>query len=926
MKKTTTKKGDHNEKEPLNALELLSRVNDDLVDLPLDADIFAYIARTLQKITPKGTVILVNSLDRQKNEVVLQAFEGLGSYLPHVEEILGRPLKGISFPVPEPTMIPMRAGECTELFGGVKELTFGALPEETCQKLEALQFFGRVYSAGICWKGELHGAATFILPPGMHLPNPRVVTQFIRRIAGYLQRREIDLALQESEERLRLALGAAEIGIWSWNLATSVRTHTNSGLLFGYTSAELEDYFRHLDTNSHPDDPAIDEVMKNILTESQCGNGAVSEFGRRIRAKDGTWRWAHIQGKVVACDTAGKPLLLMGTIRDITERKQAEEALRESENKFATIFLSSPVALTLVSATDGTFVDVNDAFLRNTGYSREEVIGKTSEALGIFTDKNERERMLSALRDQRCVCGMEVKCRTKPGEIRTCRFSSSHILMSEKPYILSTIEDITDRKRAEEALRESEERYRALVDNALEAILIFDFSGTALFANHATAALVEVDDPRALMGRNVMEFIAPESRNTVLADFASVMQGRDSYFAYYKVITATGREIWVEVIGKKIQFGGAPADIVMLRDITERKQTEDALRESEERYRSLAETAQDIIFIIDRNDTIVYVNSYCQQMLRKPFEDIIGKPRKALFPESDSARQYQSLQRVFTTGIPLRVESQVPISGQARWQDTHLMPLKAADGSIYAVLGISRDITEQKVLYETVQRANKKLNLLSSITRHDIINQLMALNGYLDLSRDILGDPVKLEEYITKEQNIARTIEDQIRFTKDYQDLGIKAPEWQNVHGCIIKAKQSLSLRGIGVETDSPTLEIYADPLLERVFYNLIDNALRYGGPGMKTIRVTSQEIDSWLLIVCEDDGVGISAEDKKHLFTRGYGKNTGLGLFLAREILSITGITIAENGTPGKGARFEIAVPKGMWRFTGTGDNKPEK
>ena len=125
-------------------------------------------------------------------------------------------------------------------------------------------------------------------------------------------------------------------------------------------------------------------------------------------------------------------------------------------------------------------------------------------------------------------------------------------------------------------------------------------------------------------------------------------------------------------------------------------------------------------------------------------------------------------------------------------------------------------------------------------------------------------------------------------------------------------------MRDVRVEVDPKNPEIFADRLFEKVFYNLIDNALRYGGAGMKTIRVSSQEIDTCLLIVCEDDGVGISAEDKKRLFTRGFGKNTGLGLFLSREILAITGITIKETGEPGKGARFEITVPKGMWRTAG--------
>ena len=111
------------------------------------------------------------------------------------------------------------------------------------------------------------------------------------------------------------------------------------------------------------------------------------------------------------------------------------------------------------------------------------------------------------------------------------------------------------------------------------------------------------------------------------------------------------------------------------------------------------------------------------------------------------------------------------------------------------------------------------------------------------------------------------------------------------------------------------TLEIYADPLLGKVFYNLIDNALRYGGEKMTEIHITSREDGGALVLVFEDNGVGIPQKDKDRLFTKGFGKNTGLGLFLSREILSITGITITENGEPGKGARFEITVPKGMYR-----------
>jgi signal transduction histidine kinase len=212
--------------------------------------------------------------------------------------------------------------------------------------------------------------------------------------------------------------------------------------------------------------------------------------------------------------------------------------------------------------------------------------------------------------------------------------------------------------------------------------------------------------------------------------------------------------------------------------------------------------------------------------------------------------------------------------------------------------------------------ANNKLNLLSGITRHDIRNQLMALKAFIQLSEDSIHDPGHMAELLKKEEMIADTIERQINFTSDYEDMGVKSPVWQNVEAIVRKAASELLVREIRIETDCPGLEIFADPLLGKVFFNLIDNALRYGGDTMNAIRFTAAETNGGAVIVCEDDGSGISAGDKERLFGRGFGHNTGLGLFLSREILSITGITITETGEPGKGARFEILVPEGGYRF----------
>jgi PAS domain S-box-containing protein len=233
-------------------------------------------------------------------------------------------------------------------------------------------------------------------------------------------------------------------------------------------------------------------------------------------------------------------------------------------------------------------------------------------------------------------------------------------------------------------------------------------------------------------------------------------------------------------------------------------------------------------------------------------------------------------------------------------------------------VAVFEDITDRRKAEEVLKQANSKLNLLSSITRHDINNQLFTLKSFLELSKEYLNDPARMAEYIIKEERATHAIERQIVFTKEYQDLGVKAPAWQNVEACVKKALTALPVREIRVFTEVGNLEVYADPLLEKVFYNLIDNALRYGGTAMTAIRISSRESDRGLVISVEDDRAGISAEDKKRLFERGFGNNTGLGLFLSREILAITGITITERGEPGKGARFGITVPKGGYRFTG--------
>jgi PAS domain S-box-containing protein len=357
-----------------------------------------------------------------------------------------------------------------------------------------------------------------------------------------------------------------------------------------------------------------------------------------------------------------------------------------------------------------------------------------------------------------------------------------------------------------------------------------------------------------------------------------------------------------------------------IRQAVSRRRAEEALRETNAYLNNLFDYANAPIITWDPGFHITRVNHAFVHLTGKNQEEMLGKTLDSLFPRETHKASMTLIQIAFKGERWENVE--IPIltkEGTIRTVIWNSATVHDLDGTIVSTIAQGVDITERKRAEEALLQAHKQLNMLSSITRHDILNQLMALKGYLYLSNEMIDDPTALKEYIQKEEQVADAIERQITFTKDYQDLGAAAPAWQNVNACIKKAVAGLPMRNIHVEFDPKNPEVFADPLFEKVFSILIDNALKYGGEMMTAIRLSSQESSRGLMIICEDDGVGITVEDKKRLFTRGFGKSTGLGLFLSREILSITGITITENGVPGKGARFEITVPKKNYIFKNT-------
>lgn len=213
--------------------------------------------------------------------------------------------------------------------------------------------------------------------------------------------------------------------------------------------------------------------------------------------------------------------------------------------------------------------------------------------------------------------------------------------------------------------------------------------------------------------------------------------------------------------------------------------------------------------------------------------------------------------------------------------------------------------------------ANRKINLLNDLTRHDIANRLTVLRGRLKRVRKRIRDPDIIRQ-IEEVDNAGRDIFNLLEMARMYQEMGIISPQWFNLHSILDYGRILAEAPDLKVSVDTRDLEIYADPLCPRVFENIMENSLRHGN-GVSEIRVATREADNGLVIILEDNGSGIPDEDKERIFRQGVGKHTGMGLFLSREILSITGITIRETGRTGKGARFEITVPRGLFRPPGS-------
>jgi len=604
---------------------------------------------------------------------------------------------------------------------------------------------------------------------------------------------------------------------------------------------------------------------------------------------------------------------LRSNFDDLTLR---EQELKESEERYRNVVEDQTEFITRC-LPDSTHVFVNDAYCRYFGLKSNEILGHRFRPRIPVEDQERVKQFFASLTPDHPVDAIEHRIIMQDGTRRWQQWTDRAIFDHSGKVIeyQSVGQDITERKREEQALYENEQRLASIYNTVGDIIfqLTVEPDEKYRFTSVNSAFTRTTGLPFGqVVGTYVNDIIPEPSLSMVLKKYRQAIEKkaivRWEENSNYPIGQLTGE---VSIAPIFDMAGKCTYLIGSVHDITERKRAEEELRERNSQMRALIDNLPFDTWAMDRSGQYILQNPVSIRL----WGDCIGKNPMQVSLQSDLLEKWQANNRKAFEGNVVRGELSVSFESGVRTYDEIIAPVRTGD-DIKGIIGVNIDITERKQADEAQHLANRKLKLLTGITRHDINNQLIALQGYLGLMEMKRSDPT-FEGYFQKAKTAAEHISAMIRFTKEYESIGMKNPGWENCHTLVEIATKQIPLGNIKVKNDLPAgTEVFADPLIVRVFYNLMDNAVRYGGK-ITTIRFFVQESGDDPQIVCEDDGDGIPAGVKEKIFDRGFGKNTGLGLFFSKEILSITGITIRETGEPGKGARFEIVVPKGGDRYT---------
>jgi PAS domain S-box-containing protein len=481
----------------------------------------------------------------------------------------------------------------------------------------------------------------------------------------------------------------------------------------GYSEAELLSH-QFLDF-VHPEDrDSTLAAISDLSAQKQ-----VWHFENRYRCRDGRYRW-------IEWNSFPSGNRIYAAARDVTERRQVEAALRLSEDKFSKAFHTSPDSININRLNDGVYVDVNEGFTRLTGYTRAEVLGHSSGPgdLNIWARAEDRDRLVAGLKAQGEVVGLEALFRFKDGSVRTGLMSARLIEVEGELCVLSITRDISERKRMEEALRESEQRLREVFDHSPIALYKRDFrTNTFIYVSPAVTAITgyRPDEMQTMSVEAVLERIHPDDRAAV-RQALDVAETRGAPVQIeYRFQRKAGQWVWIGELPHAIldSEGHLLYSIGTMEDITARKQIEAALRESEARYRLVAENVHDVIWTMDNDYRFTYVSPSIRYLRGlEPDEALNETVEQTMTPESYQivraamASRPAAEPRQGANSLTRLEVQQKRKDGSNVWVEILTQPLIGDRGQRIGFVGTSRDISERKRAEEALRASEEKFRAI----------------------------------------------------------------------------------------------------------------------------------------------------------------------------------------------------------------------
>jgi PAS domain S-box-containing protein len=721
-----------------------------------------------------------------------------------------------------------------------------------------------------------------------------------------IERKNYEKALKESEEKYRNLVEKANDGITI--IQDGVVRYTNPKLveMGGYTIEET--IGKPFTDFIWPED--VPKLMDYYMRRLR-GEKVPNIYEARFRGKGG--ECLHTELNTTVMDYEGRPADF-AIIRDLSYKIEAQEALRRSEQKYKTIFETTGTAMIIIEK-DRTISLANEEAQNLTGYSKEEIEGRMK--VEDFVAEEDIKRILEyhdlRRKDARLAPhGYETSIKNKKGEVRTI-WVTIDVIPGTKQSVASLI-DVTGVKKLEQKLSQESQEQTLLLDNIETMVWYAADPETYGAVNRARAEFIG-KGKEELEGKKIWEILPAEEAKVGVMGNRIAFEERRIYRGDEWVTTARGEKRCVAVtkIPKLDADGNVQFVVCTGHDITESKMLEKEIHDKSNEQALLLDNIQTMVYFATDPETHGKMNQWRADFFGKSKEEMEGRKISEIMPKDRADNAIAGNRYVFETKKPYHgLEWYTNWKGEKHLFSVTKVPKLDEKGNVEFVICSAHDVTDLEEMRNALSLANKKLNLLGSVTRHDILNQLTVISGGLDMAGGIVKEE-KARRFIDMALSASRSIEKYLEFSRDYERMGTAKPEWIEAREACAKGVSTLDKGDVNLIVELDDLDIYADKLLEKVFHNLIGNALKHGGK-VSTVHIYSRREDGHMVLVCEDDGNGIPEDKKKSILEGRHGR----GLYLVNEILGITGMTVAETGEEGRGARFEIIVPEGNYRFRG--------